>query len=111
MASTTETTPVPSFALVSVIVAALKLINFNIGSLPLNELRTIVLQLQATNAVVSHSIRGATSGNPTAHGSLEAMAALYRLERDAREVDDLSVFLECMSTEGRSITPVIIFSF
>lgn len=114
MASLEDNATVPSAVLVSLIVAALRMINSSIGSLPTKDLRTVLSQMQHTNSVVSHSIRRAAANDPAAPGVIECLSSLKRLERDAREVEELSMFLETMTAAGKPIlnflAPNLIFS-
>lgn len=96
------TATVPSDALTSLIAASLRLVNSSILSLPVEDLRIVLRDLQHTNAITRHAVLRSICSSPEV-GSESRTISTYAFDRDAREIADLSVFLEQLSTDGEPL--------
>lgn len=95
-----ESVTIPTASLISIIDAALRMVNSTIGRLTARDVANVLEALQNTNAVASHTARRIISANPAGSGVAVIASAAKQLDRDAQEVAELTMYFEAMSSEG-----------
>lgn len=92
---------IPSASLIAIIDAALRMVNSTVGRLSARDLAHVLEALQNTNAMTSHAARRIISANHTDSAAAAFVSAAEQLDRDAKEVADLTVYFEAMTSEGK----------